>query len=91
MVEVYDPCGVPSENRATTAPRPRTLAGLKFGILDNNKVNAGVLLERTASLLCERGAELSVKGFKEVWGSTAPPEVIESLAHCEAVVFAHGG
>lgn len=91
MIEVYDPRGVPQENHARIAPRPRTLSGLKFGILDNNKVNADVLLERTSALLRERGAELIVKARKEVWGLPAPSEVIESLAHCEAVVFAHGG
>jgi hypothetical protein len=91
MIEVYDPCGIPRKNQASIAARPRTLTGLKFGILDNNKVNANVLLERTAELLRERGAELVVNARKEVWGLPAPGEVIDSLAHCETVIFAHGG
>lgn len=91
MIEVYDPTGIPRTSQATTAPRPRALGGLKIGILDNSKTNADALLERAASLLCERGSELIVKARKQVWGLPAPVEVIDSLAGCQAVIAAHGG
>lgn len=91
MIEVYEPCGVLREHRVRAAARPRALDGLKFGILDNNKTNAEALLDRVSSLLREKGAELAVKARKEVWSLPAPGEVIDSLAHCEAVIFAHGG
>ena len=91
MIEVYEPCGVRTQGRPAMVSRPRSLEGLQFGILDNSKTNAAVLLERSAALLGERGAKLAVRARKEVWGLPAPIDVIESLAHCEAVVFAHGG
>ena len=91
MIEVYEPCGSRREGRPATAGRPRTLEGLQFGILDNSKTNAAVLLEHSAALLSERGAKLTVSARKEIWGLPAPLEVIESLVHCEAVIAAHGG
>lgn len=90
MINVYDPRGVRTTTTAAIAPRPAALSGLTIGLLDNGKENADALLARCATLLRERGARI-VNHSKPSFSRPAPDDVLDSLAHCNAVIAAHGG
>jgi hypothetical protein len=80
-IEVYAPDGdVGPEPVALTAPRP-TLSGLRIGVLDNGKPNAGILLTRVAEQLAARaGADVGLVTEKGPGGNAATP--------CTPAVFA---
>lgn len=72
------------------APRPASLAGLRIGILDNSKANAGRLLERVREQLVERyGAVSGPSERKSSSGIPAPSSIIERLRYsCDLVLTA---
>ncbi len=47
----FDPRGVVDSERIAPAPRVAALGGLRLGVLDNTKWNAGRLLRKTAARL----------------------------------------
>lgn len=49
--EIFDPTLSPIEEKITFAPRPRHLAGLRIGIVENTKHNSDVLLLKIAERL----------------------------------------
>ena len=53
-VRVFEPVGTPVAFERTLAPRPRSLTGLRPGILENRKANARLLLETIVDGLGER-------------------------------------
>lgn len=53
-IRIYDPTAPSSVRHTRPAPRPRTLAGLRLGILDNSKANAGLLMGAVADQLKAR-------------------------------------
>jgi hypothetical protein len=60
------------------APRPRSLRGLRLGVLDNSKPNAGVLLARVAELIAEReGAAAIVRWQKP--GASHPAAMMDDI------------
>jgi len=82
MVQIYSPEGTAGEpdNRLTSSVP--TLDGLRIGVLDNEKPNAGLLMKRIVDRLVERGAvagpqqtKLEAKAYLP-----CPGEVIEYLA-----------
>lgn len=90
MISIYDPRGTRDAATVTMAPRLRTLAGATIGLLDNGKENADALLSRARELLKARGARI-VMASKPSFSRVAPDAVLDELAHCNAVVAAHGG
>ncbi len=90
MIELHDPRGLRETRLARVASRPSSLHGLTIGLLENGKENADALLDRTAERLAQRGATI-VRARKPSFSRPAPGEVIDSLAHCAAVIAAHGG
>lgn len=82
MVQIYSPEGIAGEpdNRLTSAVP--SLDGLRIAVLDNEKPNAGLLMDRIVDRLVERGAvsgphrtKLESKAYMP-----CPGEVIEYLA-----------
>jgi len=73
-LEVYAPDGdVGPEPVALTPPRT-TLAGLRIGVLDNGKPNAGALLTRLAErLAAQTGARVALVTEKGRGGNAATP------------------
>ena len=77
---------------------PRPLAeklsagGIRLGVLDNAKWNAGKLLRATVAALEEQGNLAEVRYYKkETFSKTAAPELIEQiLRETDAVVTAVG-
>jgi hypothetical protein len=78
---VFDPRGaVETEPRALSA-RVAALNGLRLGVLDNTKWNAGRLLRKTAAKLQKEYAFAAVNYYrKESFSREADPELIETIA-----------
>ena len=50
-VQIYDPTIEVKGRHIDFVPRPKSLAGLRVGLVDNSKFNSDQLLERIAKLL----------------------------------------
>ncbi len=78
---VFDPRGVVEVKPLSLAPRPAGLAGLRLGVLDNTKWNAGRLLRRTASRLQAEAAFGRVSYYrKESFSKEADPALLQRIA-----------
>ena len=85
-IVLYDPTAEPLSTTVPLAPRLKSLAGKRVGILDNSKANAGTLMLAVAERLKERyGVTNVVKREKPVAGPPRP-EVIEALSQCDFVL-----
>jgi len=85
---VYDPRGVCDIISMPIAPRPRTLEGLRLGILDNSKWNANKLL-RGASSVLEKSIGLKDAKYyvKHSFSKDAAPELIAEIAQNSDIVL----
>jgi len=54
MPAIYAPDGEVGPAPVTLAPSPSVLTGVRIGVLDNGKPNAGLLLARVAKQLAAR-------------------------------------
>ena len=87
-IEVLVPVSPPRIEERPLAPRLDALRGRRIGFLDNQKANAGLLLDRIAADLADRaGAFDAVREVKVATGP-APAEVMGRLQRCHAVVLA---
>ena len=89
---VFDPRGIVEVEARSLAARRKSLAGLRLGVLDNTKWNAGRLLRETVALLGEAHGFGEVTFYKkESFSKVAAPELIEELAaHNDLVLTAVG-
>lgn len=90
---VYDPTGVIDVAAQPLAPRLESLGGIRLGVLDNSKWNAGALLRRTVALLDETEGPFTETRFykKHSFSSNADPDLIGHIAaEVDAVVTAIG-
>lgn len=92
MLTVYDPRGALDHRVNPTAPRPRALAGLRLGILDNSKWNANKLLRASlAGLSALHDFAATNTYVKHSFSKDAAPELIERIAaECDLVLTAIG-
>ena len=86
--QILSPVSAPRVTDRPIAARPTTLDGLRIGLLDNQKANAGRLLDGVGAALEERfdGVEL-VRELK-IATSPSPEAVMNRLEDCDAVVLA---
>jgi hypothetical protein len=78
---VFDPRGRVDARRIAPAPRVAALDGLRLGVLDNTKWNAGRLLRKTAARLGERYGFAAVAYYrKESFSKDADPALIATIA-----------
>ncbi len=85
-ITLYDPTAESRIAAIPLAPRLRSLAGTRAGILDNGKANAGTLMLAVASRLKElHGVVDVVKREKPVAGPPAP-DILEDLSKCDFVL-----
>jgi hypothetical protein len=85
---VFDPRGRVEARRVAPAPRVAGLAGLRLGILDNTKWNAGRLLRKTAARLDERFGFAAVNYYrKESFAKAADPALISAIAADNDIVL----
>ncbi|MEX0664683.1 MAG: hypothetical protein WD598_07915 [Acidimicrobiia bacterium] len=84
MPAVYAPDGAVGPAPVSLATSPNVLTGIRIGVLDNGKPNAGLLLTRVGEQLAARtGATLSLVTDKGPGGNAATPcteAVMERLA-----------
>ncbi|HVH74255.1 MAG TPA: hypothetical protein VM755_05000 [Stellaceae bacterium] len=87
-LEVFDPRGPLEVERRALAPRPASLAGLRLGVLDNTKWNAGRLLRGIAAEL-EARFPLAAVGYykKESFSKEAAPELLAAIAADNDIVL----
>jgi len=90
-ISVYAPDGEVGPEPATLAAGPSVLTGLRIGVLDNGKPNAGLLLTRVGEQLAARtGAVLALVTEKGPGANAATPctdAVFERLrAECDVVL-----
>jgi hypothetical protein len=85
---VFDPCGVVEAEAVTLARRLPELNGLRLGVLDNTKWNAGRLLRKTVARLEEQARFAAVNYYrKESFSKDADPALIETIAADNDIVL----
>ncbi len=85
---VFDPRGRVDVQQVAPAPRVAGLTGLRLGILDNTKWNAGRLLRKTASRLGDRYGFAAVNYYrKESFAKAADPALIAVIAADNDIVL----
>jgi hypothetical protein len=78
-MKVLSPLGAtPDTVRSLARRRPR-LDGLRIGVLDNSKPNAGVLLGRVAELLAARAGGATIRRWTKP-GSSRPAAMLDEIA-----------
>jgi hypothetical protein len=91
-IQIYDPTTEVGTRRIGYAPRPKSLEGLRIGLVDNTKHNSDELLLRIAGILeREHGAKTHMIRRKKSAGAAPHPEIIEELkANCDVIVAGIG-
>ena len=88
FVTAFDPRGRVESQLLAPAPRAAALAGLRLGILDNTKWNAGRLLRKIAARLDERFQLAAVDYYrKESFSKPAEPALVAAIAADSDIVL----
>lgn len=85
---VLNPVASPRVHERPLADRPTSLAGLRIGLLDNQKANAGLLLDGVGAALTERWPDVTIVRERKVATSPSPEAVMGRLEECDAVILA---
>ena len=84
----FDPRGVVETEPLTLAVRAADLNGLRLGVLDNTKWNAGRLLRKTAAKIQEQVSFAAVNYYrKESFSKDADPTLIALIAANNDIVL----
>ena len=91
-VQIFDPTTEVTGRRIAYVPRPKSLDGLRIGLVDNTKHNSDQLLLRIAALLeRDHGAKAHVIRRKHSAGAAPHAEIIEEFkANCDVIVAGVG-
>jgi hypothetical protein len=91
-LQIYDPTLGAAGRNVSFAPRPKSLAGLRIGLVDNTKHNSDQLLLRIAALLeSKHGAKAHLIRRKKSAGAAPHAEIIEEYkANCDVIVAGVG-
>jgi hypothetical protein len=91
-IQIYDPTTETTGRRIAYAPRPKSLAGLRIGLVDNTKHNSDQLLLRIAALLeRDHGAKAHLIRKKRSAGAAPHAEIIDEFkANCDVIVAGIG-
>jgi hypothetical protein len=91
-VQIFDPTTEVAGRRIAYVPRPKSLEGLRVGLVDNTKHNSDQLLERIAGILeREHGTKSHVIRRKKSSGAAPHAEIIEEYkASCDVIVAGVG-
>jgi hypothetical protein len=91
-MQIYDPTLGATGRSMAFAPRPKSLAGLRIGLVDNTKHNSDQLLLRIAAVLeRDHGAKAHVIRRKHSAGAAPHAEIIEEFkANCDIIVAGVG-
>jgi hypothetical protein len=91
-IQIYDPTTETTGRRIAYASRPKSLKGLRIGLVDNTKHNSDQLLLRIAAILeRDHGVKSHVIRKKRSAGAAPSPEMIEEYkTNCDVVVAGIG-
>ena len=91
-IQIYDPTTEVTGRTIAFVPRPKSLSGLRIGLVDNTKHNSDQLLERIAAVLeRDHGARAHIIRKKRSAGAAPHAEIIEEFkASCDVVVAGIG-
>ena len=91
-VQILDPTTEFAGRRIAYAPRPKSLKGLRVGLIDNTKHNSDQLLLRIAGILeSEHGSKAHIIRRKKSSGAAPHAEIIEEYkANCDVIVAGVG-
>ena len=92
-IQIFDPTTEPTKARKIAfAPRPKSLSGLRVGLIDNTKHNSDQLLLRIAAILeKEHGAKAHIIRKKKSSGVAPHEEIVkEYKGACDVVVAGVG-
>jgi hypothetical protein len=85
---VFDPRGRVEAERVALTPRVAALDGVRLGILDNTKWNAGRLLRKTADRLGDQHPFAAVNYYrKESFSKYADPALLATIAADNDIVL----
>ena len=91
-MQIYDPTIGTSGRSVSFVPRPKSLAGLRIGLVDNTKHNSDQMLLRIGKLLeAKHGAKAHIIRKKKSAGAAPHSEIVEEFkAHCDVIVAGVG-
>lgn len=91
-IQIFDPTTEMTKRSMSFAPRPKSLAGQRIGLVDNTKHNSDQLLLRIAAILeRDHGAKTHIIRRKKSSGVPPHNEIIEEFkANCDLVVAGVG-
>lgn len=91
-IQIYDPTIEPKGRKIAYVPRPKSLAGLRVGLVDNSKHNSDQILLRIAGLLeRDHGAKAHVIRRKPTAGKPAAEDIVQEFkTSCDVVVAGVG-
>ena len=90
-IRVFDPTFESENTRIGASDRLESLAGRTVGLLDNRKLNVFELLNHMEEILrTQHGVTDIVRLQKPDASRPAPPEVVEQMKQCEALISAVG-
>ena len=91
-IQIFDPTTEATPRTINYAARPKSLAGLRLGLVDNTKHNSVQVLLRIAALLeSKHGAKAHIIRRKHSAGAAPHAEILEEFkAHCDVVVAGVG-
>lgn len=91
-VRIYDPTLEPKGKHIDYAPRPKSLAGIRIGLVDNGKANANFILVGIAEILeSEYGATAHVIRRKISHGIPASREILDEFtSNCDVMIAGVG-
>ena len=85
-VSVLLPNGVADIAEKKLAPRLKTLAGIRIGILDNNKEFADLVLTGVAAMLQREYSLRELRVWRKSYLGIPAPFTVEMAAGCDAVI-----
>ncbi|MFT7601138.1 MAG: hypothetical protein ACI8TP_004089 [Acidimicrobiales bacterium] len=88
MVDFLSPQAATRIDERPLAARTPDLSGKRVALLDNQKANASYLLETVGNVLLSRHPEIRLTTELKIATSPSPPDVMERLRSCDAVVLA---
>jgi len=90
-IRALDPTVDGTDAAASATPRLESLEGRKVGLLDNRKYNVHELLNHVEEILrSQYGVKNIVRLQKPDASRPAPPEVVDEMKKCEALISAVG-
>jgi hypothetical protein len=85
-MDVLSPLAISRGVVRALARRRRSLAGLRIGVLDNSKPNAGVLLGTVAELIAARADGATIQRWTKPGASIPSTQIDEIVAHADVLL-----